>query len=281
MSPANQTTANPQQFTSTNFLTSINTLFAETGSTEGAATVLQNEQALHAPGPLHADDPDPIHLYAGTGDISGFTVFSGKAARIAAGQDITDIAFYIQNDNPADLTVIAAGRDLIAYDPNSVLRLAALAPGNVAENGPNAGDIQISGPGSLEVLAGRNLDLGVGPSNADGTGAGITSIGNARNPYLPFAGADIFAGAGIGISSSLANSKLNFATFITDFLDPSNITGESARYLPDLGTILGLTDPTTDQVWTDFQQLPLERQDQLALDIFYLVLRDAGRAITQ
>ena len=60
--------------------------------------------------------------------------------------------------------------------------------------GPLAGDIQVSGPGALEVLAGRNLDLGIGPNNSDGTAVGITSIGNARNPSLPFAGADVIVG---------------------------------------------------------------------------------------
>ena len=38
--------------------------------------------------------------------------------------------------------------------------------------------------GMLEVLAGRNLDLGTGANLADGTGVGITSIGSGRNPFL-------------------------------------------------------------------------------------------------
>ncbi len=273
--PANSSALN--QTTGTDFLDAIDSLFAETGSTEGSAGVLQAKQALHAAGPLHANDPDPIHLYAGTGDISGFTLFSGKAARVVAGQDITDIGLYIQNDKASDISVVAAGRDLIAYDPNSSLRIVAQSAGNEIQNGPEAGDIQISGPGTLEVLAGRNLDLGAGPNNADGTGVGITSIGNARNPYLPFAGADIVAGAGIGVSNGLAESKADFGTFISQFLDPSNSSGQSARYLPDLGTLLGLTGASDSETWAKFESLPPEDQDQFALDIFYLVLRDAGR----
>lgn len=77
------------------------------------------------------------------------------------------------------------------------------------DSGPQAGDIQISGPGTLEVLAGRNIDLG-GRGHGDGTGVGITSVGNARNPYLAFAGADIVVAAGIGLAPAWANSNLDF-----------------------------------------------------------------------
>ncbi len=258
------------------FLSAISALFAETGSFEGTAAVLQNKQTLHAPGLLHASDLDPIHLYADSGDISDFALFSGKAARVVAGRDITDIAFYIQNINAGDLTLIAAGRDLIAYDPNSALRAAATSPSNSLDN-PRAGDIQISGPGTLEVLAGRNFDLGVGPNNSDGTAVGVTSIGNARNPFLPFVGADIIAGAGIGLSNGLTNSALDFATFESQFLDPNSAADRSARYLPELGKLIGLPNGTDSEIWAQFNQLPEEKQDALALDVFYLVLRDAGR----
>ncbi|MCE9520204.1 MAG: filamentous hemagglutinin N-terminal domain-containing protein, partial [Verrucomicrobia bacterium] len=62
------------------FLAFVDNLFEETGSTQGSAAVIQNKQALHAPGPLHAGDVNPVHLYATTGDISGLTLFAGKAS---------------------------------------------------------------------------------------------------------------------------------------------------------------------------------------------------------
>ena len=37
-------------------------------------------------------------------------------------------------------------------------------------------DLQISGPGTLEVLAGRNIDLGAGSALANGTGVGINAL---------------------------------------------------------------------------------------------------------
>src|SRR5215475_3170789 len=112
----------------------------------GQPGVLQTKQALHAAGLLHAGDTEPIHIYAGTGNLSGLTLFSPKATRIIAGRDITDIAFYLQNVSPNDVSVVSAGRDLVAYDPNSPLRSAAQNGSNVLspENtSPLAGDIQI------------------------------------------------------------------------------------------------------------------------------------------
>ena len=62
-------------------------------------------------------------------------------------------------------TASSAGRDLIAYDANSPLRLSlektgSLTPINSLTPQQNelqigeTGDIQISGPGTIEVLAG-------------------------------------------------------------------------------------------------------------------------------
>jgi hypothetical protein len=271
---ADPLSAGENQTTDEGFLDPVDAIFLETGSTSGDAAVLQAKETLHAAGILHLNDPNPVHLYADSGDISGVTLFSGKAARILAGQDITDIAFYVQNVRAADTTVIDAGRDLIAYDPNSALRAEA----GLGASDPASGDIQISGPGTLEVLAGRNLDLGISATSDGDIGLGITSIGNNRNPYLPFAGANIIAGAGIGISAGdgLSGSQIDFTGFIAKFLDPA--AGElSTRYLPDLGTLLGLSNSTNSQIWSTFESLSPEQQDQFALDVYYLVLRDAGR----
>src|SRR5262249_45253333 len=79
--------ANPALFVINGVFQNINGLFDESGSDEGTFGVLQTQLALHAPGPLHAGDPDPVHLYALDGDISGVTMFSGKSTRVVAGQD--------------------------------------------------------------------------------------------------------------------------------------------------------------------------------------------------
>ena len=95
---------------------------------------------------------------------------------------------------------------------------------------------------------------------------------------MPFAGANIIAAAGIGGSASLDQSALDFTSFIAEFLDPATANVYAPRYLPQVAAVLGLkTDSELSQIWSAFEQLPAEQQDRVALDIFYLVLRDAGR----
>ncbi len=272
---------------------SVNFRFAESGSTTGAFGVLQTKQALHAPGVLHANDTQPLRLYAGTGSISGITLFSGKSGRVFAGADITDVALYIQNTRATDTTVLASGRDIIAYNPNSALRTAAQTSGNVllatSAGKPAAGDFQISGPGTLEVRAGRHLDLGVGPNNSDRTALGLTSIGNARNPALPFEGAKIIAGAGLGTAGGTENPNLDFGAFITKYVTGATVIGEDTHhYVWEILTGKSFPDwkkLTTEQQTSElaarqaeFDALSDAQWQQLALDVFYRVLRDTGRA---
>ncbi len=120
------------------------------------------------------------------------------------------------------------------------------------------------------MLAGRNLDLGVGPANTDGTGVGIATVGNARNPALGFDGANIIAGAGLGPARGLAASSLDFENFVSEILTEEVLS----NYLPELN----LAEPVSAG---DFASLPNERRNQIALEIFYRVLRDAGREATQ
>lgn len=249
--------------TRSGFLSFINRLFQETGATSGPFAALENKQTLHTPGILHRDDPNPLRLFAGTGDISGLTLFSSKFALIHAGRDLSDIAFYLQNARPSDATSVTAGRDIILSNANSPLRIAANRSGNVVniDSIPLAGDIQISGNGTLQVLAGRNLDLGIGLDFTDGTGTGVTSIGNTRNPYLPSAGANLVLGAGIAQAFTLANSSLNWSGFIDQFVN----TESGAKYLEKLAP------------GVNFSTLSEEEQSRLALGVFSLILRDAGR----
>ncbi len=250
----------------------FNRLFGETGVLNASLDAKQN---WHAPGLLHAGDPDPIRIYAGSGDISDLTIFSPKSARILAGRDIADIALYIQNVSEDDVSVIAAGRDITAYTASSPRRNLAQSPGNrltFTSKFPLAGDLQISGPGTLEVLAGRDLDLGptsitaVDPSS--GLALGIVSVGNARNTFLPFAGANLVVGAGVGPGMSLGGGSLDFESFIAGYVSGPAGT----RYQSELKEILGGTGTAAD-----FENLDPEHRSLAALQIFYLVLRDAGR----
>ena len=254
---------------SLNFLGSLAAPFEETGS---LISPIATQQALHDGTILHQGDTNPVRIYAGSGDISGLTLFSAKAARVVSGQDMSDVALYVQNTSSADITVVSAARDLLAYDPNSPLRSLTTLANNVIATGQPAGlagDIQISGPGTLEVLAGHDLRLGSGTNAADGTAAGILSIGNARNPALAFDGASIIAAAGIGSSYGLDNSRLDFSSFIKTFINGA----DGARYLSDLAASGGPDVPSV----AAFNALSAEQQKQVALQAFFVVLRDAGR----
>ena len=249
--------------TTMGFYDVLSRLFAESGSVTGNDAVLQTRQARHTQGGLHRDDEEPLRIYAVDGNLSGLTLFSAKHAIISASSDISDIALYIQNNNSSNTSVVTAGRDIIAYDSSSTLRVAAATDGNALSFGQStlAGDLQISGPGTLQILAGRNLDLGTGPNNADGTGIGITSIGNLRNPYLSQNGANLVVGAGLGKAATLSTSQLDLDAFIEKYVD----TPDGRK--------------TLDQIapGVDWAEQSAEEQARLAIEVFHRILRDTGR----
>jgi filamentous hemagglutinin family protein len=219
--------------------------FSETGSYAAANSADQIKTALHSSDILHSGDTSPLRLYAGMGSIEGLTLFSAKAAQIYAGQDVADVSLYVQNVRDADVSIVAAGRDVLPYSASSPLRIAASRAGNAPASGPLAGDIQISGPGALQVVAGRNLDLGTGANNPDGTGTGITSIGNFRNPFLPFDGADLYVAAGLGASTGLGASALRVDDFLATYgvAAPAGASAEQRAALA-LSTLFGIFKET-------------------------------------
>jgi filamentous hemagglutinin family protein len=249
-----------QAFTTrASFLDTVLSPLVETGATTGG---IEEKQRRHAPGLLHLNDPNPVRLYALGGDLSGLTLFTPKFAQIYAARDISDVAFYIQNVTADSISTVTAGRDIIPSNASSPLRRAANAPGNLpgSQDGPLAGDIQISGPGTLVVAAGRDLDLGTGPSGAGGTGAGIVSIGNLRNPFLPLDGASLVVAAGMGPISTLGDG-IDLETFIEEVIES-----------PEGAALLEEAAPGVD-----FDSLSDAEKQKVALDVFFLALRDAGR----
>jgi filamentous hemagglutinin family protein len=245
----------------------MNAQFSETGSYTGASASISVKQSLHAKGVLHANDSNPLRIYAKGGDISAIGLFSAKKANIFASNDISDVSFYIQNTTSQDNSIISAGRDILAYNANTEARENAASTGNILSAGeaPLSGDLQISGPGTLQVLAGRHIDLGTGSGSSDGTGSGITSIGNARNPYLPSDGAQLIVAAGLGeTAQSLSASSLNLQAFIDQFV----MGAEGGTYLAELGI-------------SNFESLSQEAKAAAALEVFYLLLRDSGRSASE
>ncbi|MCE9542881.1 MAG: hypothetical protein K8R38_05095, partial [Verrucomicrobia bacterium] len=205
--PLSQSSDFPSSPGIASYLVSFNAALSETASYSGINATIQGKIARHDQGLQHRGDGAPMLLYA-EGDVSGLQLFSPKMARIIAGNDLSDVAISIQHLSPSDVSVVSAGGMMRLYDANTERLTAAQddlsnLDARLPRPAPRGGDLQISGPGILQVLARGDIDLGTGDVRADGTGVGISSIGNARNPALPFEGADIFVGAGLNLPFGL------------------------------------------------------------------------------
>jgi filamentous hemagglutinin family protein len=136
--------------------------------------------SAHAVPTLHGATSQVARMIAATGDITGGFWFINEPGLVFAGRDITDMRYNGENINATDVTRVIAGRDIAFSSAN-----------------PNFG-INLDGPGSLQVVAGRNINLG--PSY------GIVTEGNLVNPGLADSGASITVMTGVSgdIDATLA-----------------------------------------------------------------------------
>jgi hypothetical protein len=282
-----------------NFMTGLDQALTESGSYSGNDAAIDVKRKRHGSSLLHDKDVQPIKVYAGIGDISGISLFSPKRAHIVSGGSISDVSLYIQNLAATDVSIVSAGGDIIPYNEASTLRTVAsdISSGNTVLDTPRttagnklitalAGDIQISGPGILEVLAGANLDLGTGENLIDGTGTGIVSIGNARNPNLPFDGASIVALSGITgktekAALGLADSTLSFND-LSSLVDPGIIVepiSDSAEHLAiaNLQTLFAMISKTGE----DYPQSASYEPALGAVDSVFADLSGKGEIFTR
>jgi len=134
---------------------------------------------------LQAGGAEPMRIIALEGDITGdnraaASLTLTRRAEILAGRDIRDLGFRIQQVNTDNVTQIRAGRDLIDSTISTGL-------GNPVTH-------VITGPGRVEVSAGRHVDFG--------NGGGLVTRGNLDNPYLAEQGASIQVAAGVAGAST-------------------------------------------------------------------------------
>ena len=157
----------------------------------------------HARTPVHLGDREPNRIVSRDGDLVDLSFRLAKRSVIGAGRDIDSIDLVIQHPNGGDLSRVEAGRDIrFAVERRLTSGVIFLDQDtSVATDGPK---IAVGGPGLLQVLAGRNIDLGVR--------SGIRSFGDEENPVLPDAGADLLILAGLG-------TRPDLASFTTRFLD--------------------------------------------------------------
>ncbi|OAI21394.1 MULTISPECIES: filamentous haemagglutinin family protein [Methylomonas] len=157
----------------------------------------------HADVSVHANDSRSNRLIAAHGSIVGIgsaSVITAKATTFYAGLDFKNLGVAMQNLHADDVSSISAGRDIL-YE---LIR----NPTTGEFNGTIA-QIELAGPGLLNVWAGRNIDLGVS--------GGIISVGNLHNVALPSQGADISVLAGNRFSDSTAP--------LEDFLNTYVVSG--------------------------------------------------------
>jgi filamentous hemagglutinin family protein len=205
----------------------------------GAA--LLTEMLKSASASIHVNDADPALVTAGR-DISNLLLFLAKPARITAGRDIVDYLVIGQNLRADDLTLISAGRDIKASASN-----------------PSA-EIAIGGPGRLDLLAGRDVDLGFSQ--------GVVTTGRLANASLP---SDI--GASITVATGLGG-KSDYSNFITKIIAPS--TDYRQTLIDYVSTLTGATLSFDDALAT-FRTFGADQQRPFIDKVFFAELVKSGR----
>ncbi|WP_175626465.1 MULTISPECIES: filamentous haemagglutinin family protein [Oxalobacteraceae] len=218
---------------------------------------------------LHAGDTSAALFYGVNGDVIGVnsgvrqpmtglgrtipTWYRGAtAARILAGRDVisTNSLFVHNNDN--DISLVQAGRDILYAN------------------------VQVAGPGTLEISAGRNL--------TQDARASVVSLGGlVQGDTRPGADIAMMAGGGINGPDFSAISKL--------YLDPANLADPGVSlasqpgkvvktYEGELATWLkerfGFSGTTADAL-AYFNALAPEQQRVFLRNVYYAELREGGR----
>jgi hypothetical protein len=190
----------------------------------------------------HQDDSTPVSITAGN-DISRVVLELPKAATLSAGRDISNISLYGQNLNDSDVTSISAGRDLFF---SSV-------------EGAKSSSISIGGPGRVDVLAGREVDLGFSQ--------GIVTTGRLGNASLPERGADLTVFAGLGIEP-------DFVKFVDAVITAS---ADLQKQLVDFMAARGKPGLAFADAAAAFKQLSATAQRPLITSLFFNELVMSGR----
>jgi filamentous hemagglutinin family protein len=218
--------------------------------------------------PLHQDDTQAFNVVAETGSIASSDLIFPKAGNIVAGGDIQDLNYTGKNLNPADVTLIEAGGTIGYTTPTAAETDALLA---------NTEEIQIGGPGFLEVLAGGAINLG--------DSFGILSTGNLADSRLPSTGASVIVGAGFGSVAAGGIRPPATQSFISSYLAPSS-SGQASAYASDLIAYMQQLYPSADAnssasaALTAFQSLTPAQQLPLVAQVLNDILSATGLAHT-
>ncbi len=205
-------------------------------------------------GNLHANDPAPASIVAGE-DIEDVGLSIPKPSDIEAGQDIVNLDYQGENLNANQLTLIYAGQDftdpLVFYSNG-----AAIIPTDI---------VNVGGPGSLDILAGQDIDLGFS--------FGVTTSGNLENGSLPAGqGANITMIAGLGQSP-------DYAHFLQTIVEPS-VTYQQ-QLVSYVESITGQSGLPLEAAETEFGAFSEEQQAAFIDGVFFDELNASGIAANE
>ncbi len=229
-----------------------------------AARLLGNRPAPLDYTPIHTGDTAPNWITALHGDIDGLNVVLPKQTRIRAGGDIGAASIVIQHADQHSISEILAGGD-IRYG------VEVLPSGQVSLG---IGQIRISGPGRLDVIAGGDIDLGIS--------GGIESLGNynSSNRAIADNGADITVMAGINGATAVTDESLYaglaqryfaesdaLTTSFIDWFAAGGFDGDAAQLV---GVFTGRAYGSNAQAIAEFGTLPVLTRQVIALEAYQL-----------
>ena len=252
--------------TAADMLSQVNGASAPAGS-DYASTFLNPSSYDTFGGPLSLpsnlvqfNDPHTVHVYAVQGNLTKLALATSERAQVRAGLDIVQPIINIENAGLGDVSLVQAGRDIVSCQPCSLAY-------------PDFFNIRVEGPGSLSVLAGRNIVAQIGAYHSQGLG--ITSVGNADNPLLPSTGASISAAVGIGASGP------DTTAFINLYFDPRNTDATTQGYLAQLTSYMSGIEGialSSDRALADFRSLAPAAQLPFIEQVYFAELRAGGEA---
>ena len=204
---------------------------------------------IHAVSPIHFGDTSKPAIIAKLGDIafpssSEVTFYLPQAAEFIAGRDINNLSLSGQNLSAGNVTQVTAGRD-INFD-------ALIDSDGIVQ--ANDKEIELGGPGQLQIQAGRNISLG--------GSAGINTIGNTKNSALASAG-----GASINVLAGISD-KVDYAGFISKYFTLDSFYLNTLKLIDNNGNDL-LAGLTPGQKLAILEQAPDANKQGLLLFILF------------
>lgn len=229
--------------------------------------------SVHAETPVHINDPQPNLIVAGQGDIRANLVDEpwgidlAKSTHMQAGRDIENLNMKVQNNRADDISSVIAGRDIVQLvqrtDNGTFVTFRN-------ENPLNASQFEISGPGLVEFLAGRDINLG--------TSDGIETAGNTLNRFLSDDGADLVMMAGLGGDIDTASFVQSYFIDGVEAIDIETGETRQVNYQPQLLEYLSERNIAVDEgdAVGVFLSLDSREQRPLLIDTLFSELKESG-----